>query len=84
MTTNEQIIQTFYTSFQKKDYKSMQGCYADNVIFNDQVFINLNATQVRAMWEMFCLRSKGLKIEFRNIAANETNGSAEWVATYCF
>ncbi len=84
MTTTEQVIQKFYTSFQNKDYKTMQQCYAGSAIFNDPVFRNLNATQVKAMWEMFCVKSKDLKIEFGNITANETNGSAEWTASYIF
>ena len=62
----------------------MQQCYADNATFNDPVFTNLNATQVRAMWEMFCVKSRDLKIEFGNIHATEKKGSASWVATYLF
>lgn len=62
----------------------MQQCYADEATFSDPVFINLNADKVRAMWEMFCLNGKDLIIEFKNIKANETNGSAEWIATYIF
>ncbi len=49
----------------------MQGSYADNATFKDPVFINLNAKQVRAMWEMFCVKSKDLKIEFSKITAGK-------------
>lgn len=62
----------------------MQECYADNAKFSDPVFPNLKAEQVRAMWEMFCVKSKDLIIEFRNITANETQGKAEWTAVYIF
>ena len=62
----------------------MQECYADNATFSDPVFPNLNARQVRSMWEMFCVKSKDLKIEYRNISADENSGSAEWIATYPF
>lgn len=84
MTPNEQLIQQFYKALQNKDYKAMQACYADNASFNDAVFKNLNAKQVRAMWEMFCLNGKGMTVEFSNISANETKGSAEWIASYIF
>ncbi len=84
MTANEQTIQKFYSAFQDKDYKTMQDCYAENASFSDPVFKNLTAAQVRAMWEMFCVKSKDLKIEFRNIKADETTGSGEWTATYLF
>ncbi|NEU09048.1 nuclear transport factor 2 family protein [Flavihumibacter sp. R14] len=84
MNRNEHLIYRFYTAFQKKDFRTMQECYADTAMFSDPVFPNLNATQVRAMWEMFCVKSRDLKIEFQNIRADEKTGSAEWIATYPF
>ncbi|SRR5258708_1314721 len=80
----KELINNFYTAFQNKDYRTMQGCYDDSAIFSDQVFINLNAKQVRAMWEMFCVNSKDLRIEFKNVSANERRVSAEWTAFYTF
>ncbi len=62
----------------------MQECYDANATFNDLVFVNLNAPEVKAMWEMFCVKSKDLVIEYKNINANDTKGSAEWMATYTF
>ncbi|MEO6220844.1 MAG: nuclear transport factor 2 family protein [Ginsengibacter sp.] len=84
MTTNQQLLTTFYQSFQRKDYKAMQNCYADNAVFNDEVFISLNASEVKAMWEMFCIKGKDLRIDFSNLHADEKNGNAEWTAAYTF
>ncbi|MBA3664434.1 MAG: nuclear transport factor 2 family protein [Bacteroidetes bacterium] len=84
MTTNEQLITDFYSGFKNKNYKLMQSCYSDKAVFDDPVFVNLNAKQVRAMWEMFCVNGKEMEIEFSNIKANETNGTAIWKATYIF
>ncbi len=84
MTPNKQLISSFYTSFQNKDYKAMQNCYADDAVFNDEVFVNLNSTEVKFMWEMFCIKGKDLQIEFNNIHADDEKGSAEWNATYTF
>jgi ketosteroid isomerase-like protein len=84
MNNNELLIQKFYTCFQNKDYKGMQNCYADNAIFSDAVFVNLNAAQVKAMWQMLITRGKDLQLEFKNINADEKSGSAEWTATYTF
>ena len=81
---NKELITKFYSAFQKKDFKTMQECYADNAIFSDEVFVNLNAVQVKAMWEMLCIRGKDFKLEFKNVAANDKTGSAEWIATYIF
>ncbi len=84
MNTNEIIINTFYTCFQNNDYKGMQDCYADTAHFSDPVFYDLNARQVKAMWEMFCVNGKDLEVEFKNVSANEKNGSSEWMAIYTF
>ena len=84
MNINEQLLTTFYQSFQNKDYASMQNSYADNAVFNDEVFKNLDAQQVKAMWEMLIKRGKDLQIEFKNIEADDRKGSAEWIATYTF
>jgi limonene-1,2-epoxide hydrolase len=84
MTPNEQVITTFYTAFQQKDYNTMQNCYADTAVFNDEVFINLNASEVKAMWEMLCKKGKDLELIFSNVRSTENTGSAVWTATYSF
>jgi len=84
MTPNQQLITSFYKAFQNKDYKAMQNCYAEEAIFNDEVFQNLNAAEVKAMWEMFCIKGKDLEIEFSNVKADEKGGNAEWTARYTF
>jgi len=84
MHPNELLITRFYEAFKRGDYKIMQACYANDAIFNDPVFKNLNSEQVKGMWEMFCVKSKDLKITYSNITANEQQGSAEWRAEYSF
>ena len=36
------------------------------------------------MWQMLCERGKDLKIEFRDIVADDARGSAHWEAWYTF
>jgi len=84
MTSNKDIIIDFYTAFQNKDFKTMQECYADNAVFSDAVFENLNAAEVKAMWQMLITRGKDLRLEFKNVEANDKTGSAEWIAAYTF
>lgn len=62
----------------------MQACYAEEAVFSDEVFVNLNATEVRAMWEMLCIKGKDLQLEFKNVNTFENTGSVEWIATYSF
>lgn len=84
MTANQKLINHFYNSFNQRDYKAMQDCYADNATFSDEVFQNLNSAEVRAMWKMLCLRGKDLQIHFQNVTADEKSGSCEWIANYTF
>ena len=84
MTSNEQLITKFYSSFQNKDYKNMQDCYADHARFSDAVFTGLDAKQVRAMWEMLIKNGKDLKLTFGNVKGDMAGGNAEWTATYTF
>ena len=84
MNENEKLIQQFYTCFQNKDYKGMQDCYADNAVFSDSVFKNLNSSQVKTMWQMLITTGKDLNLEFKDIKATDKNGSAHWDAYYTF
>ncbi|RZJ77674.1 MAG: nuclear transport factor 2 family protein [Flavobacterium sp.] len=84
MNANEQLISEFYEAFKNKDFRKMQSFYADNAVFNDAVFKNLNASQVKAMWEMLITKGKDMRLEFSNISANEKTGTAHWDASYTF
>lgn len=85
MTKNEEIIFSFYTYFKEKNIQGMQNLYADQTVFNDAVFKNLNATEVRGMWEMLIKRGKDLSLNFSDIKEIEENiVTAKWVATYTF
>lgn len=82
--SHTQLINTFYTCFKNKDYKGMQACYAENAVFNDEVFQNLDSAEVKAMWEMLCKSGKELSLTFGNVSESETGGTAEWTASYLF
>ena len=84
MNANEQLIHAFYSAFQQKDHATMQSCYAEQASFSDPVFQNLDASEVRAMWEMLCRNGKDLQLTYRDVWADEQSGRARWVATYTF
>ena len=77
------LIQRFYTAFQRRDAAGMGACYAPTVRFQDPVF-TLESWRARAMWRMLCDRGKDLRVEFANVHADETSGSADWEAWYTF
>jgi ketosteroid isomerase-like protein len=84
MTLNEQLITTFYSAFQKRDFHTMQRCYGDKVIFFDPVFEDLVDEEVKFMWEMLCKRATDLSIQFDNVHADQEYGTCDWVASYTF
>ncbi len=84
MNRNEAIITTFYEALGKLDYKTMQSCYDESVIFYDPVFEDLVDNEVKWMWELLCLRASGLSVTFENVRSDDEYGSCDWTATYRF
>jgi len=84
MNDNAHLIQRFYTAFQRRDAAGMAACYAPQVRFSDPVFTDLQGPRAGAMWAMLCERGKDLRIEFRDVRADERSGSAHWDAWYTF
>lgn len=84
MATNLQLIESFYTAFQHRDYAEMIACYHPDVHFSDPVFTDLQGKQAMAMWHMLCERGKDLQVTFANARADATTGQAHWEATYTF
>lgn len=67
MSEAEQVIEVFYTCFQRRDWKGMLDCYRPDIFFYDPVFQNLEGRQVGAMWEMLLSNAKDLSFSFSNI-----------------
>jgi ketosteroid isomerase-like protein len=84
MNSNEQLMTKFYTAFQKLDYKTMQDCYADDIVFSDPGFGLLQGDEAKAMWEMLCKRAKDFSLEFSNTVSEDEYGTCNWTATYIF
>ena len=84
MHPNAELIRDFYTSFKNRDARGMAACYHPAVKFSDEVFLDLEGARATGMWRMLCERGKDLKIEFRDIKADDSLGSAHWEAWYTF
>jgi ketosteroid isomerase-like protein len=81
---NVELISSFYTSFGKRDARGMAACYHPSITFSDEVFTDLRGTRAVGMWRMLCERGKDLRIEFRDIEADDSSGRAHWEAWYTF
>ncbi|MDC0742153.1 nuclear transport factor 2 family protein [Polyangium mundeleinium] len=78
------MIEQFYRAFQKRDAEGMIACYHPDVVFSDSVFVGLSAAEARGMWRMLCERGKDLTLEFSDVHADDSTGSAHWEARYSF
>lgn len=85
MPSNEDIINRFYSAFQKLDYQTMNDCYGEDIVFSDPVFMVLNGDEVRSMWEMLCKNAKDFSLTYSNVQMlDEEYATCNWVATYTF
>ena len=84
MHPNARLIDSFYSSFQKRDAEGMVACYHPEVCFSDPVFGELQGGRACAMWRMLCARATSLEIEYRDVKADDRSGSAHWEARYLF
>ena len=85
MNNNKQVIEKFYSAFQQLDYKTMQSCYSDDIVFSDPVFLVLNGEEVRLMWEMLCKYARDFSLTFSDIELiDEEYATCSWTANYIF
>ncbi|MGH8455788.1 MAG: nuclear transport factor 2 family protein [Stenotrophobium sp.] len=84
MHKHAELITRFYEGFQRRDTAAMAACYHPQVVFSDAVFQGLKGERARAMWRMLGERGKDLRMEFRDVQADDLHGSAHWEAWYTF
>ncbi len=84
MHAHAELIETFYTAFQRRDGDAMAACYHPEIRFSDPVFPDLRGERAGGMWQMLTGRAKDLKIEFRDVQADDEAGRAHWDASYTF
>ncbi|MCB0278170.1 MAG: nuclear transport factor 2 family protein [Calditrichaeota bacterium] len=81
---NHQLINQFYSAFQKLDAEGMIACYHHDILFSDPAFGEISGNRARAMWRMLCKNAVDFRLEFSNVQADEKSGSANWEAWYTF
>jgi ketosteroid isomerase-like protein len=85
MTNREQLINNFYSSFQKLDHKGMNACYSDDIVFFDPVFGLLKGAEAKSMWEMLCTNAKDFSLTYGNIQdLDDEYSTCNWEASYTF
>lgn len=85
MNNNTELVEKFYTAFQRLDAAAMNSCYSDDIVFFDPVFGLLRGEEAKCMWQMLCKNAKDFSLTFGNITAlDEEYCTCNWVATYTF
>ena len=85
MDINEALINKFYTAFQQKDYRTMNSCYSNDIVFYDPAFELLRGDEAKAMWEMLCKNAKDFSLTYGNIIKlDDEYYTCDWVGTYTF
>ncbi len=54
MHPNQQTIEAFYGAFARLDANSMGDCYAQDAVFEDEVFSLHGRREVAGMWRRLC------------------------------
>jgi len=83
MHPNAQLIETLYAALARRDGAAMAACYARHARFKDPVF-DLRDDEVGAMWQMLCERASDLRVEWHDVTADASSGSAHVEAWYTF
>ncbi|MFZ1529205.1 MAG: nuclear transport factor 2 family protein [Ferruginibacter sp.] len=81
----ENLINGFYSAFQRLDHKTMNSFYSDDIVFFDPVFELLRGQEAMSMWEMLCKNAKDFTLTYSNISDRGDNYyTCDWQATYTF
>ncbi|MBX7108795.1 MAG: nuclear transport factor 2 family protein [Chitinophagales bacterium] len=81
---NALVIDQFYRAFQARDFRTMQTCYHEQVVFSDPVFQQLKGKEANAMWHMLIANGSDLQLTWRDVKAAGDTGTCYWEAAYTF
>jgi ketosteroid isomerase-like protein len=82
--SNLALLDAFYAAFARRDGAAMANCYAPDAAFSDPVFVGLQGDQPGGMWRMLTSRARDLSVELISRDADDSAGTAHWLAHYTF
>jgi ketosteroid isomerase-like protein len=82
--SNLELLERFYDAFARLDGAAMAQCYAPDASFSDPVFVGLRGEQPGGMWRMLTSRAREFVVKLVSNDADESEGTAHWVARYKF
>ncbi len=74
----------FYDAFAARDWRTMGALYAQDAVFSDPAFPQLDAAGVRAMWQMLVTRGSDLAVTYEVLEDSAGAARVRWRARYTF
>jgi ketosteroid isomerase-like protein len=81
---NAAVIERLYAALDAADGEAMASLYAGDAVFSDPAFGELHGDEPGDMWRMLCSQAKDLDASVSDVEADDSSGSANWVAHYTF
>jgi ketosteroid isomerase-like protein len=81
---NAAVIERLYAALDAMDGDTMASLYAPDAVFEDPAFGELHGSEATDMWRMLCDQATDLSVTASNVKADDSTGSADWVAHYTF
>src|SRR4051794_29565730 len=81
---NAATIERLYAALDAMDGETMASLYTPDAVFQDPAFGELHGHEVGAMWRMLCDQATDLSVTASDVQADDSTGSASWVANYTF
>lgn len=80
-----EISESFYSAFKNGDAETMAAHYHAEAEFRDPAFGTLKSNEIKMMWKMLIVRSKGkLIIDYSLAETDENIAIVKWEARYTF
>jgi ketosteroid isomerase-like protein len=81
---NDELIESLYAALGRRDGDAMTACYGADPTFSDPAFGELRGPEVGRMWRMLTARATELEVDLKEHQADDSSGTAHWIARYPF
>lgn len=67
MLSNKNLVETFFQSMGRGDFRTLNACYSHDIIYSDPIFGLLKGDDVRMMWQMLLEGAKDISVKILEI-----------------
>ncbi len=81
---SKEIAIKFYDAFSAANIDVLKQLYDKKLIFNDNIFVNLDYNETISMWSSLLVGNKNMSIKYEIKKYSEKYVEVEWIADYLF